>query len=283
MKRSIGQSQVTVSATTETPRVDSRREIELNSPPVGRPAKGNHVFAGAADAAHASDTIVGLEQTIEEERACHSQELSKQAMIFDQARLEGEARLIEADCRHAALLAAANDRAKEAEELAEVARRRMIDEVAAARAHEDVRVAEIRAQAEARVQECETKMRAELELRNQHIVERQKAMEEALYTTGRQKVEMVDAARMQLSAMEQDFLDIRAKQEAEFSMKEARLDEWKATSKRQAEDLVKHHKGLLELEQSLHSRTIERTMDRVVSHLKMDSQPPAEVSHLIQD
>eukprot|EP00933_Yihiella_yeosuensis_P038830 TRINITY_DN32770_c0_g3_i1.p1 TRINITY_DN32770_c0_g3~~TRINITY_DN32770_c0_g3_i1.p1 ORF type:complete len:334 (+),score=92.86 TRINITY_DN32770_c0_g3_i1:107-1108(+) len=215
------------------------------------------------------DSIVRLEKMIEDERASHENELLKQAEILEQARQEFESQRLQAAKRHAEELAAANVRARDAEELSEVLQKRANDEVMAAKAREDKRVAQVRAEADAHMKEFEAKMREKVELMERQTVERHRAMEESMLLHGRRKEDAVNEARTHLAAMEQALTQQRIDQEAEFAMKQARLDEWKGLEAKHNEDLVKHHKGLLDLEQSLHARTMERTIDRVTRCLKV--------------
>eukprot|EP00931_Biecheleriopsis_adriatica_P066946 TRINITY_DN41165_c0_g1_i1.p1 TRINITY_DN41165_c0_g1~~TRINITY_DN41165_c0_g1_i1.p1 ORF type:complete len:334 (-),score=118.27 TRINITY_DN41165_c0_g1_i1:84-1085(-) len=228
------------------------------------------------------DRVATLEAMLLEERQAHEDELRRQSDILEQARQECFSQLQEAEARHQAALGAALARTKEAEETAELVQKRANDEIAAARARQDVRVAEVRAQADARVRQLEVKMREEANMRDQHLIERQRAMEENLYTNTREKQEAVDEARRHLAAMEQELADAKAKQEAAYTEQVARLEEFKATTKRNTDEEVKHQKGLLELEQTLHARTMERTMDRVTRHLKLgeeaQEQGPAAVT-----
>jgi len=112
-------------------------------------------------------------------------------------------------------------------------------------------------------------MREEAFLRDQHLIERQQLMEEALYTNGQEKEHAIEAAQRHLASMEQELQLSQDQREALYSQKEQRLRELQDTAKKNTEEMVKHHKELLDLERALHTRTMERTMDRVVQHLKL--------------
>lgn len=214
------------------------------------------------------DQVRRLEMLLEEEREAHHGELQRHAELTEQARQEHETFLLEVSKRHAADLAAANARAREAEEKADMIQQRAYEEIASARAHEDIRVARIRAQADARVHDFELKMREHVEMMDHHAVERQRALEEAMYNHGVRKEEAIAAARKHLAAMEQEHQTLQCHQAAEIQLKEARLQEWKESERRRNDGVVKHHKDLLDLERSLHAKTMERTLDRVTRHLK---------------
>jgi len=231
----------------------------------------DHHWATVQATTELEDTIANLENLLEEERAEHKEELKRQAAVLDQARQECLYQLEEAEQRHSHAMAGALARAREAEENTEQIRLRAHQEIAEARAREDRRVAEVRAQADERMRALEAKMRDEANMRDSHLIERQKLMEEALLNNSKQKQDAVQSAQRHLAAMEQELQDSRTKQEALFAQKEARMQEVKVSEKQHMEDQVKYHKELLELEKSMHARTMERTMDRVTRHLKVDT------------
>lgn len=103
---------------------------------------------------------------------------------------------------------------------------------------------------------------------HEKVVQRQRQMEETLYLNGRQKSEALNDAKRHTSAVEQDASEWKAIKEVEFSRKEARLEEWTSNQRKQNESLQTHYKGMLELEKSLHHRTMERTMQRVNRQLE---------------
>jgi len=239
----------------------------------------DHHWQTVQATAELEDRIQQLEQLLEDERNAHTHELQHQASVLEQARQECFMQLQDAEQRHQAAMATAKAQLREAEDMAELTKKRANADVAAARAREDQRVAEIRAQTNARVRELEMRMRDETNMRDQHLVERQKLMEDAVYSNSREKQEAVDAARRHLAAMEHELQLNTAQLESLHSHKESRLDEFKETEKQNAEALVKHHKDMLDLEQSLHARTMERTMDRVTRHLKLPNEPDAPAVH----
>lgn len=233
----------------------------------------DHHWQTVQATAELEDRIQQLEQLLEDERKSHTEELQRQASVLEQARQECFVQLQDAEQRHQAAMATAKAQVREAEDMAELAKKRGDDEVAAARAREDKRVAEIRAQTNARIRELEMRMRDEANMRDHHLAERQKLMEDAVYSNSREKQEAVDAARRHLAAMEHELHLNKAELDSQHAHNESRLDEFKNTEKQNAEALVKHHKDMLELEQSLHARTMERTMDRVTRHLKLPGEP----------
>lgn len=239
----------------------------------------DHHWQTVQATAELEDRIQQLELLLEDERRSHAQELQHQASILAQARQECSVQLQDAEQRHQAAMATAKAQVREAEDMAEHTKQRADADVAAARAREDQRVAEIRAQTNARIRELEMRMRDEANMRDQHLVERQKLMEDAVYSNSKEKQEAVDAARRHLAAMEHELQLNKAELESLHGHKQSRLDEFKMAEKQNAEALVKHHKDMLDLEQSLHAKTMERTMDRVTRHLKLPNEPDAPAVH----
>lgn len=232
------------------------------------------------------DQIRRLEMLLEEEREAHREQFQSQVELAERARQEQETFMIEVSKRHAVDLAAANGRARDAEERADMIQQRANQEIADARAHEEARVARIRAEADARVHDFQLKMREHVEMMDSHAVERQRALEEAMYHHGLRKEEAIAAARRHLAAMEQEHQMIQCQQAAEIQLKEARLQEWKEIERRRNDEVVKHHKDLLDLERSLHTKTMERTIDRVTRHLKFgceDSEVPADLNESLTE
>mmetsp|Transcript_138987 Transcript_138987/g.387631 ORF Transcript_138987/g.387631 Transcript_138987/m.387631 type:complete len:173 (+) Transcript_138987:87-605(+) len=86
-----------------------------------------------------------------------------------------------------------------------------------------------------------------------------------------------DEANRHLAAMEQDTQQWCEALEVDASAKAARLKEFKDSQKVQNKAVGTHHKALLDLEKSLHGRTMGRTVGRVVRHVKLgdgDSRGP---------
>eukprot|EP00439_Symbiodinium_sp_Y106_P066492 s501_g10.t2 len=142
--------------------------------------------------------------------------------------------------------------------------KRAHEDVVAARAREERRIAEVRAAAESRARELEAKMRSEANMRDAHLLERQRLMEDALYANGREKAEAIDQAQRHLACMEQELQTSKDQADALYAEKEARLKEFQETARKNTDEVVKHHKELLDLERALHNRSMERTMDRTV-------------------
>lgn len=219
-------------------------------------------------AADYEERIKILEELVAEERAQHEEALQNHQRCTDEAVEEGKALAKETELRYTRLLASANARANDAEERAEAAMRRADDEVRAAKAREETRVQELRRWADARVRECEDQKAFEVQQMHEKVTQRQRQMEETLYLNGRQKSEALNDAKRHTSAVEQDASEWRAMKDVEFSRKEARLEEWTSNQRRQNESLQTHYSGMLELEKSLHHRTMERTMQRVNRQLE---------------
>eukprot|EP00913_Durusdinium_trenchii_P002988 g2764.t4 len=133
-----------------------------------------------------------------EQVACAEREL------VQQVRREAELQLADAEKRHRAELAVEQERVREAHEMVELVQQRANKDVMDARAREEARIAQIRAQAEHRARDLERRMREEATMRDQHVIERQRMMEEALYAHGREKEYAIESAQRHLAAMEQD-------------------------------------------------------------------------------
>lgn len=237
-------------------------------------------WATAKQLQEMEERITQLQSLLNEERSAHAVELAHQADLVAQVRREADMQIREAEHRHRAELAAEQERVREAHEMVELIQERANKDVTAARAREEARIAKIRSEAETRTRELEKKMREEASMRDHHLIERQRLMEEALYAHGQEKADAIRSAQRHLAAMEQELQLSNDQRDLLFSQKEERLKEVEETSKRNTEEMVKHHKELLDLERALHARTMERTMDRVVQHLKLtpeqqlDAAPP---------
>jgi hypothetical protein len=225
-------------------------------------------WASVKQATEYEERIRRLEEMIEDERAQHDEALQKHERLAKQAVDDAHAMAKETEMRFTKLLAQADARARDAEDRAEGARRRAEDEVKEAKAREEARVQELRTWAETRVRESEDQKTFEIQQLNEKSVQRQRQMEETLFLNGRQKSQALDEAKRNTSAVEQEATEFRAMMEIEFSRKEARLDEWTAKQRRQNASMEAQHKGMLELEKGLHSRTMERTMQRINRHLE---------------
>jgi len=226
-------------------------------------------WATAKQLQEMEERIQRLESMLEEERTAQLLERQRQTEQVAQVRRDAEVELQEAERRHRAELALEQERVREAHQLVELIQKRASEDVVAARAREERRVTEVRAAAEQRTRDLEAKMRQEANMRDEHLLERQRLMEEALYANGKEKAEAIDAAQRHLACMEQELQASKDQTDALFAEKEARLKEFQDTSRKNTEEMVKHHKELLDLERALHSRSMERTMDRVVQHLKL--------------
>ncbi|CAK0892458.1 unnamed protein product [Prorocentrum cordatum] len=98
--------------------------------------------------------------------------------------------------------------------------------------------------------------------------ERQRASAQEVELERRRKDSVaVDEMSRHIEAIERECEEQRAMQEANFSVKQARLDEWRAKQKRQNDEATQRNQTLLELEKSLHTRSLERTMGRIARHM----------------
>jgi len=215
------------------------------------------------------EKIRRLQSMLDEERTAQILERQRQTEQVAQVRREAAVELEEAEKRHRLELAAEQERVREAHDLVELVQKRAHEDVVAARAREERRIAEVRAAAESRARELEAKMRSEANMRDAHLLERQRLMEDALYANGREKAEAIDQAQRHLACMEQELQTSKDQADALYAEKEARLKEFQETARKNTDEVVKHHKELLDLERALHNRSMERTMDRVVHHLKL--------------
>jgi len=214
------------------------------------------------------DRVRLLENQIDEEREAHEKALKKHEDLARQATEEAETLRRDSEKHYMQMIAAADARAKDAEERAEMVLRRSEEEVAATKVAAEKRVQEIRKWADARVKECDDQKEFEVGQMHAKTVQRQRQMEETLYLNGRQKSTALEDAKRHTAAVEQDCTQWKAIQEIEFARKDARLDEWISKQRRQNDTLEKHHKGMLDLEVGLHNRTMERTMQRVNRQLE---------------
>lgn len=224
------------------------REAELDATRLVNEIK----WASVQQVTEYEDRISILEKLLEEERQARARELERQAALMKQIREEAEDRVREVERRCNASVAAANARAREAMELSEFERRRAAEEVKLARAREESRVSEIRQQTDAHIRNFEESKRFELEQMHYRVIGRQRAMEETLYANGRPKSEVLATARQHATAMEQDFKELRLAQATDRALKEGRPGAQKA---------------LLDLEKTLHKRTMDRAMGRASASL----------------
>lgn len=220
-------------------------------------------WSGVKQAAEYEERIKILEELIEEERVRHDEALQTHERLAQKNVDEATDIAKQTELRYQKLLANANAYAKDSEERAEGARKRCDDEVAQAKAREETRVLEIRKWAEAKLRECEDQKAFEIQQMHDKISQRQRQMEETLYLNGRQKSEALKEAGRRTDTIETEAAEWRATMEIEFSRKEARLGEWAGKQRMQNTSMEAHHKGMLELEKGLHSKTMERTMQRV--------------------
>jgi len=236
-----------------------RRDAEVESLRRGHETS----WAAVKQATEYEERIKILEELVEEDRSRHEEALRNHEKLCQQAVDDAHRIAKETEERYVKLMASANARAKDAEERAEGARRRADDEVAAAKAREEARVQDIRRWADARVRECEDQKVFETQQMHEKVTQRQRQMEETLYLNGRQKSEALVECKRRTGAIEQEASEHKAMMEMEFARKEGRLDEWTSKQRRQNTTLETHHKAMLELEKGLHSRTMERTMQRI--------------------
>eukprot|EP00929_Paragymnodinium_shiwhaense_P062637 TRINITY_DN31277_c0_g2_i1.p1 TRINITY_DN31277_c0_g2~~TRINITY_DN31277_c0_g2_i1.p1 ORF type:complete len:350 (-),score=94.96 TRINITY_DN31277_c0_g2_i1:57-1106(-) len=208
------------------------------------------------------ERIAALERLVEAERRMHAADLERQTELLRQTQADAEARVREAERRHESARCAADARAVEAEERADLARLRAEQEVALSRQREEQRVQEVRQKAEARLKEVEEQKRFELSQIGARVVDRQRAMEETLFTNGRKKSEAVSEAHRQAGLLEKEMRELLAAREVEVHVQAARSGEILATERQQHDAAAGNHSKIIELERALHQRTIERMFAR---------------------
>mmetsp|Transcript_82487 Transcript_82487/g.256510 ORF Transcript_82487/g.256510 Transcript_82487/m.256510 type:complete len:387 (-) Transcript_82487:432-1592(-) len=228
-------------------------------------------WAHTQQAAEYEDRIRALEALLAEERRAHGEELQRHADLVRQAQEDADARVQEVRQQCDAAVAAAARRAEEAEGEAEAARARAEEAVAATRRREDFRVLEVRHFAGHCVRESEEHRQAEVEQLRQRMNEHRQAMEEHKRGSERVKAEVLAAADGHLAAATREAEHWREVQEADLAMRGERLKDWRAGQKAQNTAVAAHHRGLLDMEKTLHGRTMERTMGRVARHMKLGS------------
>jgi len=216
------------------------------------------------------DRIKALEAHLEDERLAQEQEREKQAQLLARTREAADVRKQEADERQRTALAAATRQMQEAEDSANTKIKRAEDEVARARRREEMRVNEVQRLADARTRECEDQTKFELEQLHGRCIQRQRAIEESCFVSGKQASEVLGETRRHTMALEKNTKELRAAEEIAAAHKEARMEEWTATQKAQTAGVERHRKGLLEMEKRLHQRTLERTFGRATDHLRVD-------------
>mmetsp|Transcript_122824 Transcript_122824/g.342243 ORF Transcript_122824/g.342243 Transcript_122824/m.342243 type:complete len:356 (+) Transcript_122824:48-1115(+) len=198
------------------------------------------------------DRICALEQLLAEERRGIAEERRVQAQLLQHAHEEADARVREAQRSCDAAVAAAEARAREAEDRAEVAAQRSAREVAQARAVQEACVTRARQLADAQVRDTEERWRFELEHVHSRVTERQRAMEETLFVNGRHRSEGLSEARRQATVLGQDLRELRLARTTDQAMKEGRLSA---------------RKELADLEKALHARTVDRIAGRLAQPL----------------
>lgn len=213
------------------------------------------------------EKIRDLAVRLEQEREARAEDVRKAARALKQSRAEMEARIEDVRRRSEAEVAAANARAREAEDTAEAALKRVDEEVAAVRRQAESRVAEARMQTEARVGERSEQYRESARQMQAALEERQRSSAQEVELERRRKELAVDEKRRHVEAIERECEEQRTMQEANFAVKQARLDEWRAQQKKQIDEATQRNRTLIELEKSLHNRSLERTMGRIARHM----------------
>lgn len=219
-------------------------------------------------AAEYEKRITVLERTLEAERAAHAaglQDLQRQLKEMQtdaDARVEYERRL------RAEAVAAADARAREAERAADEARTRAEEKVASARASAEARVKEVRATCDERVRTHEAQRRLEAERLKAEVTADRRALDEKNRMCLEQRHVALCEAKRRIESSEKGVQMWMSSKECQLVKKEADWSDWGETQKQQKKGFEAHHKQLLEMEQNLHKRTMERTLDRVVRHMK---------------
>lgn len=213
--------------------------------------------------------IRALERTVEEERIAHNEELQRYAQLLHQTQDDCEARVQDVLRQRDEAVAAAKKRAEEAEEAAVAAQRRAEEEVHTNRQRETRHVADVRQMTGERVRGCEEHRRDEVEQLRQRTAQQRAEMEEKLDLNDQQKATALKEARRHLTAMEHDSKDWGEAYAVDFEMKAVHLREYQERQRAQNKAVASHHKALLDTEKTLHGRTMERTMGRLVRHMQM--------------
>lgn len=104
------------------------------------------------------------------------------------------------------------------------------------------------------------------------IARERAALEERNRMCVKQGQEALEEARRRSETADKTMQIWTSTQEVQMAKKEGDWRDWAATIKREKEDLEKHHKQLLILEQEEHGRVLSRTLDRVVRSLKFGGE-----------
>jgi hypothetical protein len=238
----------------------------------------NMEWAHVQESTEYEDKIAMLEALIAKERDARHRETQNQMQEVQKACEEAERRVRELDQHYSQALAASDLRAKEAEERLEIALRRTEQEVAVNRHREEGRVRETREKAESCLRETEEQRCYELQQIHEHVVQRQKAMEESLVLNGRQKSEAVAEARRHATSLTTQMEEYQTACKSEQSIMELRFTETMQKQKQYHDESMKQQKGLVDLERTLHHKTMERTMARVLG-LREGAATPTEGAH----
>lgn len=216
------------------------------------------------------DEVSSLKNLLEEERGAHVADVERLREKVRHTQEDADTRVEETRRECEAAVKATVKRARDAEELAADTVRRAKGDVAETRKREEARVQEVRRMADSRVRECEEKKRCELEQMREMVVQLQRVAGDRVAAAERHKADALDEATRHVDALEQDLGRQRLMEETELARQRGRLDEWRAMQRRQNDTVASHHKGLVDIEKTLHGRTMERTMDRVVRHWKLE-------------
>jgi hypothetical protein len=237
----------------------------------------NLEWASVQKSTEYEDKIAMLEDIIAKEREDHRRDTQCHMDMQQQVRNEAELRVRELEAQHGQALEASVARAKDAEERLEIALRNTENELTVRRNREEVRVKETRDKAEARLREHEEQKRFELQQIHGHVANRQKAMEETLVLNGRQKSEAVSEARRHAAALTTQMEEYMGACSSEQAIMDLRCTETLLKQKQYHEESMNQQKGLVELERSLHHKTMERTMARVLGLREGADSPTAGV------
>jgi len=219
-------------------------------------------------AAQYEERLSALEDTLEAERAAHAAALEELHTQLEERTAEAAARVdLERRLREEAV-AAADARAREAERAADEACRRAEADAAAARAAADARVKEIRRMCEERVNTHEAQRRLEAERLRAEVAAEKRATQETSRACYEQRRTALDECKKRVYAVEAEAHSWFAKKDRELAKKEAMWTAWGSQQEQHKKDFEQRHKGMLELEQGLHRRTMERTLDRITRHLQ---------------
>lgn len=213
-----------------------------------------------------------LDRTLEVERTKHAEELRLRERQAYDAQEQCKLLMEREQQRCTDVVRCVEARVKEAQALAEQARQRADEGIALARAREEARVKEVREVTEERIRKLESQQAEAVARLRAEIARERAALEERNRMCVKQGQEALEEARRRSETADKTMHIWTSTQEVQMAKKEGDWRDWAATIKREKEDLEKHHKQLLTLEQEEHGRVMSRTLGRVVRSLKFGGE-----------